>query len=170
VTVSVSTLKSLFAAALLVVGGAIAAEADDAPPSQAALQSARTVILASGMGRSFDVVVPQMFGELERTITQTRPEVKDSLHATLLALVPEFNRTELDVINAASVVLAKKMSEQELKDTADFFNSPSGKKYVAAEPAAFAEIVAIVQSWREKLSTDVLTRAREEMKKKGVDF
>jgi hypothetical protein len=170
VTVSVSTLKSLFAAALLVVGGAIAAEADDAPPSQAALQSARTVILASGMGRSFDVVVPQMFGELERTITQTRPEVKDSLHATLLALVPEFNRTELDVINAASVVLAKKMSEQELKDTADFFNSPSGKKYVAAEPAAFAEIVAIVQSWRETLSTDVLTRAREEMKKKGVDF
>ncbi len=169
-TFPLSLSKSLFAAALLVVGGAFAAQADDALPSQAALQSARTVILASGMGRSFDVVVPQMFGELEHTVTQTRPEIKDSLHATLLALVPEFNKTELDVINGAAVVLAKKMSEQELKDTADFFNSPSGKKYVAAEPAAFTEIVAMVQSWRERLSTDVLSRAREEMKKKGVDF
>lgn len=169
-TVPLPPFKSLLVAALLVMGGAFAAQADDPMPSQAALQSARTVILASGMGRSFDVVVPQMFGELERTITQTRPEIKDSLHATLLALVPEFNKSELDVINGASIVLAKRMSEQELKDTADFFNSPSGKKYVAAEPAAFTEIVALVQNWRDKLSTDVLTRAREEMKKKGVDF
>ncbi len=33
------------------------------------------------------------------------------------------------------------MSEQELKDTAAFFVSPSGKKYIETEPVAFNEIV-----------------------------
>jgi hypothetical protein len=28
----------------------------------------------------------------------------------------------------------------------------------------------VVAPWREKLSTDILVRAREEMKKKGVEF
>jgi hypothetical protein len=68
------------------------------------------------------------------------------------------------------MVLAKRMSEQELKDTANFFLSPSGKKYVDVQPAAFGEIIALAQAWREKLSTEVLARAREEMKKKGVEF
>jgi hypothetical protein len=62
------------------------------------------------------------------------------------------------------------MNEQELKDTAAFFASASGKKYVEAQPIAFNEIIVLMQAWRQKLSTDILTRAREEMKKKGVDF
>ena len=62
------------------------------------------------------------------------------------------------------------MNEQELKDTAAFFASPSGKKYVEAQPLAFSEIMGAVQDWRQRLSIDILTRAREEMKKKGIDF
>ena len=163
-----SPLKTLSAALLFAVGGSFSAYADE--PTPAALEAARTVISASGMTRSFDIVIPQMFGQLEHNITTTRPELKDNLHATLLALLPEFTKTETDVINSAAQILAKQMSEQELKDTAAFFVSASGKKYVAAEPVAFNEIVTVVQAWRERLSTEVLTRAHEEMKKKGADF
>jgi hypothetical protein len=146
----------------------LSAYADE--PTPAALESARAIIAASGMTRSFDVVVPQMFGELERNITATRPELRESLHATLVALLPEFTKTEQDVVNGAARVLAKYMNEQELKDTANFFASPSGKKYVEAQPVAFNEIIAVVQQWRQRLSTEILARAHEEMKKKGVDF
>jgi uncharacterized protein len=168
VTARTSPLKMLFAALFLAALGPLSAYADE--PTPAALESARAIIAASGMTRSFDLVVPQMFGELERNVTATRPELKDSLHATLVALLPEFNKTEQDVVNGAARVLAKYMNEQELKDTATFFVSPSGKKYVEAQPVAFNEIIGVVQEWRQRLSTDVLTRAREEMKKKGVDF
>jgi hypothetical protein len=167
------SFKSLPAAVLIVLAGSFGARADDPPPAAptpAALESARTIVSASGMTRSFDVVVPQLFGQLERNVTATRPELKDSLHATLLALVPEFTKTEMDVINSAAQILAKRMNEKELKDTADFFVSPSGKKYVESEPGAFGDIVAVVQAWRDKLSTDILTRAHQEMKKKGADF
>jgi uncharacterized protein len=161
-------LKTWLAALLFLTAGSLGARADD--PTPAALDAARLVITSSGMTRSFDLIVPQMLGELEHNVTATRPELKDSLHAVLLALQPEFNKTEQEVIEGAARALARHMSEQELKDAANFFTSPSGKKYVEAEPLAFGDIVAIVQSWRQKLSTDVLARAREEMKKKGLDF
>lgn len=160
--------KIVFAALLFAALGAAGAYADE--PTPAALESARAIIAASGMTRSFDLVVPQMFGELERNVTATRPELKDSLHATLVALAPEFAKTEQDVVDGAARVLAKHMNEQELKDTANFFASPSGKKYVEAQPVAFNEIMGVVQDWRQRLSTGILARVREEMKKKGVDF
>jgi hypothetical protein len=163
-----SPFKTLFAAALLVALGAVAAKADE--PTPAAIESARAIIVASGMTRSFDLVVPQMLGELERNVTATRPELKDSLHATLVALEPEFSKTEQEVVDGAARILAKYMNEQELKDTAAFFASASGKKYVEAQPVAFNEIIGVVQTWRQRLSTDVLARARAEMKKKGMDF
>jgi hypothetical protein len=161
-------LKTLSAALLFTIAGSFSAYADD--PTPAALESARTIIAAWGMTRSFDVVVPQMMELLERNVGATRPELKVSLHATLAALTPEFAKTEVDFINSAAQVLTRRMSEQELKDTAAFFQTPSGKKYIESEPAAISEIVGLVQAWREKLSNDILARAHEEMKKKGADF
>ena len=179
------TRFTLLVLAALLATGASCAYADNAAPpapaptapapptpasTPAALEAARSVIVASGMTRSFDLIIPQMFGELERNVLATRPELKDNLHAVLLALVPEFAKSEQEVVAGAAQALAKHMSEQELKDTAAFFNSASGKKYVQSEPLAYNDIVGIVQSWRQKLSVDVLARAREEMKKKGVEF
>jgi uncharacterized protein len=163
-----SPLKILSFALLFTIGGAFAAYADD--PTPAAVDSARTIISAWGMPKSFDLVVPQMLDQLERDVAKTRPELKDSLHATLAALKPEFAKSEQDFITSSAQTLAKMMTEQELKDTATFFLTPSGKKYIETEPAAITQIVTAVQTWRGQLSVDVLKRAREEMKKKGADF
>ena len=48
--------------------------------------------------------------------------------------------------------------------------SPTGKKYVAAEPAFIDELQSAGSAWRQKLADQLVTRVREEMKKKGVDF
>jgi hypothetical protein len=145
-----------------------AARADD--PSPAAVASARIIIASSGMQRSFDLVVPQMLAQLETNVIRTRPEIKDKLHATLLQLQPEFLKSEDQVTNAAAVSLAKRMSEADLKDTAAFFQSAAGKKYVEAQPQALSDIVAALQGWQQKLSTDIMTRVRDEMKKQGIEL
>jgi hypothetical protein len=147
------------------MGGARAAD-----PTPAAVADARSIIISSGIVRSFDAVVPQMLGQLERNTLTTRPDIKDKLHATLLQLEPEFVKTEGQVIDAAALSLAKRMGEPELKDTAAFFQSPAGKKYVQAQPEALTDIVAAVQGWQQKLSTDMMTRVRDELKKQGVEF
>jgi hypothetical protein len=148
--------------------GLSAARADD--PTPAAVASARAIIASSGISRSFDALVPQMLGQLERNVLATRPEIKDKLHATLLQLEPEFMKSEDQVVSAASLSLAKRMSEADLKDTAAFFESPAGKKYVQAQPDALSDIVAALQGWQQKLSTDMMTRVREEMRKQGIEL
>jgi hypothetical protein len=163
-----SPLKILSAAALFTIGGCFSAYADD--PTPAALDSARAIISAWGMTQSFDLVVPQMFEQLERNVLATRPELKDNLDAVIQAVKPEFLKTEQDTLAAAAQSLAKQMTEQELKDTATFFLTPSGKKYIATEPGAITQILVLVQNWREQLSVSVLKRVHEEMKKKGSDF
>ena len=172
-SVTVNSIKSaclarLAVAALMIGAATLGAAAAD--PSPAAMQAAQAIVAGSGMSQAFDGVVPQMLFELERNTTATRPDIKDKMHETVLALAPEFVKTESEVMQAAALSLASKMTEQELKDTAAFLQSASGKKYVESQAAVFKDVVGIVKDWRQRLSTQMLTRAREEMRKKGVEF
>ena len=84
-------------------GMRVSAYADD--PTPAALESARTIIVASGLDallrRRRSASISANWSEASPT---TRPELKDSLHATLMALDPEFVKTEQDLINNAAMV------------------------------------------------------------------
>ncbi len=165
-----SILKaSLGAAALFALAGA-SAEAQDAQPSAAAIGYASKLFVDIGMKSSLDQVVPALLAELERTITTTRPELKDPLHQTLVALQPDYVKTEDAVLADSAKALASHMTEEELKETVAFFEGPSGKKFLAVQPVVLGQVGQLARAWREKLSDDMLTRARQEMKQKGYSF
>ena len=149
-----------------------AAPAATAPaaPSAAAIAAADKILETIGLKQSIAIVVPGMMQELETNVTRTRPEIKDSLRATLKAIQPEFDQTAKQTYAQAENMLASQMSEQEIIQVAAFFDSPAGKKYVAVTPVFVQNLSDVTGAWREKLSTDILERARAAMKKKGVDF
>lgn len=139
-------------------------------PSPAAVAAADRILGDIGLKQSIAIVVPGMMAELEANVTRTRPEIKDSLRATLKAIQPEFDATARQTYDEAATLLASEMSEQELTDVAAFFDSPSGKKYVSVTPVFLQRLANITTPWRDQLSTDIVVRARQEMKKKGVEF
>ncbi len=146
------------------------AAAAPAQPSPAAIAAADKILGVIGLRELIATVVPRMMAELETNVTRTQPEIKDSLRATLKAIQPEFDQTAKQTYDQAATLLASQMSEKEITDVAAFFDSPSGKKYVQVTPIFLQKLSDITGPWREKLSTDILVRARQEMKKKGVDF
>jgi uncharacterized protein len=139
-------------------------------PSAAAVAAADKILGDIGVKQSIALVVPGMMAELEANVTRTRPEIKDSLRATLKEIQPEFDKSARETYDEAATILASQMSEKEITDVAGFFESPSGKKYVAVTPVFLQRLGDVTAPWRDKLSTDIVTRARQEMKKKGVDF
>jgi hypothetical protein len=147
-----------------------ATPASPAGPSPAAITAADTILNTIGLKQSIAIVVPGMMQELETNVTRTRPEIRDSLRATLKAIQPEFDQTARQTYIQAESLLASQMSEQDITQVAAFFNSPAGKKYVQVTPIFLQNLGDVTGAWREKLSTDILERARAEMKKKGVDF
>ena len=141
-----------------------------AAPSPAAVAAADRILGDIGVKESVALVVPGMMAELEANVTRTRPEIKDSLRATLKSIQPEFDATAKQIYDQAATLLASEMSEKEITDVAAFFDSPTGKKYVSVTPVFLQQFANITAPWRDKLSTDIVARARQEMKKKGVDF
>jgi uncharacterized protein len=141
-----------------------------ATPSPAAITAADKILNTIGLKQSIAIVVPGMMQELETNVTRTRPEIRDSLRATLKTIQPEFDQTARQIYIQAESMLASLMSEQEITEVAAFFESPAGKKYRDITPTFIQNISDVTGAWREKLSTDILERARAEMKKKGVDF
>jgi uncharacterized protein len=147
-----------------------AAPAPAAMPTAAGVTAAGAILGDIGIKQTIAFMVPSMMAELERNVTTTRPEIRDSLRETLRSIQPEFDKTAQRTFNEAATVLASQMSEKELQDVAAFFDGPAGKKYLAVQPAFLQKLSEIAEPWRQKLSTDILARAREEMKKKGVEF
>jgi hypothetical protein len=147
-----------------------AASATPATPSEAALAAADSILADMGVKKTLALIVPGMMTELERNVTNTRPEIRDSLRETLHAIQPEFDKSAQNMFKQATTLLATLMSDKEIVEVAAFFSSPSGKKYLTAEPEFFQKFGVLAEPWRQQLSADILTRARQEMKKKGVDF
>ena len=164
----------------LLLGGALladpAARAGDAapaippPPSPAAGAAADQLLIAMGVKESIAKTVPTMMVEFEQNVATTRPEIRQSLRETLSAIKPEFDTSAQQTYGKVEALLALSMSEKELVDVAAFFNSPTGKKYLAIQPLFFERLQDLIGPWRQELSTDIVTKAREAMKKKGVDF
>ncbi|MCW6510737.1 DUF2059 domain-containing protein [Lichenifustis flavocetrariae] len=139
-------------------------------PSAAQLAAARSLVLASGMSRSFEPMVPQLADQIVPMLTRTRPELKANLTAVVAKLQPEFLKKGDEMIDMAARIYARHMSETELEQAAAFFNSPVGKKYVEVQPAMLDEVVVAMQTWTQTLSTYMMTRVHDEMKAKGQDF
>jgi hypothetical protein len=146
------------------------AAAAPAAPSPAAIAAADKILGTIGLKQSIAIVVPGMMQELETNVTRTRPEIRDSLRATLKAIQPEFDLSAKQTYAQAESLLASQMSEQDITQVAAFFDSPAGRKYVEVTPVFLRNLSDVTGAWREKLSTDILEQARAAMKKKGVDF
>ena len=139
-------------------------------PPAAQVEAARKLVIASGMSRSFDPMVPQLMGQIVPLLTRTRPELKNNLQDVVERLKPEFLKKSDEMIDIAAKIYARRMTQPELDQAASFFESDVGKKYVDIQPVMLDEVVVAMQTWTQSLSTYMMRRVHEEMKAKGQDF
>ena len=133
-------------------------------PSHLAL--AREVMLSSGISRSFDSIMPAMADQIRKNAV-TRPDLAKDLDEVLKSLEPEMALQKNRLIEAASRIYAKRLSEAELKDVVGFFRSPAGKRYVETQPQVLDDMVGTMQDWTQEVSEYIMVRTRAEMGKRG---
>ncbi len=150
--------------------GAAGAAGQGAPASASQIALGRRLVIASGMSRSFTIIIPQFMDQIATGLAQTRPELIRDLNTVLSDLKPEFDKQADEMIDTAAQIYAKRLSEQDLKAAVGFFESAAGKQYVETQPAFLGDVVAAMQAWQGKISTNMMTRVRTEMKQKGHDL
>ena len=146
---------------------AAVAPAPAAEPTPSHLAAARELVVASGMSRSFDAVIPELASQLTATYTQTRPELAPDLKSVLKEIQPDFAKATDEMVDKAAHIFAQLLTEPEIKAAVTFFTSPAGKKYVQSQPFFFDEVVNAMQDWHRKIATQLMARVRAELKKKG---
>ena len=128
------------------------------------------MIEVSGAADSLKDIVPIFFDEAKLTFTRTRPEIAKDLDDVLKGLRPEFETRREELMNSIATVYAEQFSAAELTEIKAFYQSPTGMKLVKTLPGVLQASYERTQAWSQRMSQDIVTRARQEMKKRGQDL
>lgn len=154
-----------FAAAFIVCGLGGVARAQQ--PSASAIATAKELVELKGGNNMFDPVIINVIDQTRTALLRTSPQLSKDLNEVATQLATEFGSKRADLIAEAAKFYANRFSEPELKELVTFYKSPLGRKMLTQEPLVLDETFNFVQSWAPKVSEDVMTRFRAEMKKKG---
>lgn len=176
----VSTRSAALAATLAVSvlcpgGAAFAQQVPALQPSPASLLAqshvdvAREVVVLSGMARTFDGMLPTFSDQVRQSFI-TRPEISSDLNVVLDQLKPELEARKNDILDAAARILAARLNEATLVQIRDFFRSTAGQQYVATQPLVLDDLFVALNAWVGDVSGFLISRVREEMRKKGHEL
>ena len=151
----------------LVLAGLPGLAAAQAQPSTAQIQVARDVVEASGAARAFDPVVPTILQQAINAFVPQNPDLQKPIVESVQTIAPAFEKRRSEIIDIVARVYAVKFTEAELKELLAFYRSTIGKKFVAEQPAVLEESFRRTQEWSAKISEEIVTALRAEMKKRG---
>jgi len=161
--------SGLFAlAAIAMLSAALPAAAQQ--PSASAIANAKTILAAKNTQNIYE---PVLIGVIERakvTLIQANLNLQQPLKEVAEQLAKEFADRGNAVGNELAKRYAAAFTEQELKDLVAFYTSPLGRKTIETEPRVLQDSMIYMEEWADKLSEEVLTRFRQEMKKRGHDI
>jgi hypothetical protein len=159
-----SRLAVISAALLMLASPVFAQQAQQ--PSASQLAAASEVAISSGLTGAFDAMTGPMLNQLQQ-MNVTRPEIRQDLEQVVALIRPEVDQKKKEMIGATARILASRFSEAELKELTTFYKSPVGQKWVQLQPGILDAIVRDMAIWTQRTSEFIMTRAREEMGKRG---
>jgi hypothetical protein len=136
-------------------------------PSPSAIAAAKELLVTKGATAMFDPLIPGMIEGTKNTFLPTNPGLFKDFNEVAAKLRTELAPRREEVIDKIARIYAQRFSEPEMKEIIAFYNSPTGKKFAADEPAVIQEGLQQAEAWARAMSEEVMTRFRAEMKKKG---
>jgi hypothetical protein len=164
------TLRRTAAAFVLALACALPSAAQQPQPTPAALATARELMQIKGATNMFDPLIPGVIESAKNAILPTNPGLFKELNEVAALLRTRLAARRNEIIDEIARLYAQRFTEAEMKEVIAFYKSPVGKKFVNDEPAVIDQGLARTQAWTNKLSDEVLSGFRVEMKKKGHDL
>lgn len=139
-------------------------------PSPSAVATARELVEIKGAVNMLNTLVPGIVESAKNNILPTHPQLSKELNDVAVQLRKEFEPRRQDLINDFATLYAQTFTEQEMKEAIAFYKSAAGKKFVTEEPVVVDQALSRIQGMADKISMEVISRFRAEMKKKGHDL
>jgi len=155
-------------AALVLAVLATPALAEDFTESH--LAAARDTIAAAHASEQFNQILVVLADQTKALFQRSNPsavkDIEDVVDQVALDLAKR--RPELD--RELERVWASRFTEDELKAIAAFYRSPVGMKFGQQMPVIIQDSIRSAGIWKDAISTEIVTRARDELNKRGYQF
>ena len=161
------TIRAAVVALGLILSSAIAHAQQ---PSASATAMATELITLKGATGMYEPLVTGIVEKAKGMFLQTNPMLSKDLNEVAAKLRADFTPRTAELVSQTARLYATRFTEQELKDALAFYKSPLGRKLLAQEPAIAEENVHSIASWAERLSEEVVSKMRAEMRKRGHDI
>lgn len=134
------------------------------------LAAARATIAAARASEQFDTILPMLADQAKALFQRSNPSLVQEIDEVVnqVALDLAKRRPELD--RELERVWAARFTEEELKEITAFYTSPVGVKFSQNMGDIVKDSVRSAGIWRDALSTEMVTKAREELQKRGHQF
>ena len=165
----IHTFKALpMLAAALIAGGLTMPMASAQELTEAHLAAARRAVIAAGALQSFDEIIPILAEQTKTIFIQSDPSVTPVIEevTTDVALKLVDRRGELNKV--VYEVWARRLTQEELTQIGDFYESPIGKKLTQFGPELTALSIGAAQQWQDQLSIEMVSAVRTELEKRGL--
>lgn len=154
-------LASLAGLAMLAAAGPSLAQ--DISPSH--LAAARAALSSVKVTDQFDGILPAAAQALKQEMIQKDPNLEDLIVSTVDNKTLELAKRRADLETEAASVYARRFSEQELKDIANFYGSPTGVKLLEEGGNVTREVMQAAEIWQRGVARDLAQGVAEEFEK-----
>lgn len=134
------------------------------------MTAAKAAIDGANAFRAFDEILPVIADKTRTLFIRTNPALTKEIDEVTNAVALELANLRPELDKTIMAIWARRFSEEELKQIAAFYQSEVGKKLATVEPEINALSIGAAKQWGDQLSTVMVARVREELKKRGFEF
>jgi hypothetical protein len=151
--------------AIFLAAASPAAYAQQATPG--GIATAKELISITGSMNIFQPLIPGVIEQAKLLFLQQDPGLAKDLNEIATKMRQELAPRLNEIDEQVARLYATHFTEAELKEILAFYKSPTGKKMISQQPIVVDTSMKFAQDWATKLSDEVVSKMRAELKKKG---
>ena len=154
-------MQKLFTAACFVALMAGSAQAQEVSAEE--LKVAKRAIAATMATQSFDRILPQTAIGLKNQLSQANPDRAEEIDVIVNEEALKLAPRRGDLETEAATLFTKSFNTEELTAIADFFATPTGKKYLESTPFIARELQKAARVWSNGIRRDMTEAAQKRL-------
>ena len=128
---------------------------------------AKQLIAATGATTVFNPLIAGVVEQAKILYLQQNPALANDLNEIAAKIRTDLQPRFSEITDEVAKIYATNFTEQELKDILAFYQTPAGKKLLVEQAKVIETSMSFAQNWANKLSDEVTSKMRDELKKKG---
>lgn len=131
------------------------------------MEAARKAVQAAKVLDTYDNMLPLIADQTRTLFVRSNPSAAAEIDEVVNTLALEMVDKRAQLNNTIYRVWARRFSIEELNQIAAFYDSPVGQKFSKLGQELTALSVGAGKQWSDRISTQMVSQAREQLKERG---